>query len=97
MELYETGIQLVRQSICACTRPTPDRLVRRFVVGGQELAESGRLQHQVIPLRHTGRTAGRTPIVRNRSLVLAGHFQQMGTNGLETMTLREPWIGVECA
>ena len=49
--------------------------------------ESGRLHHQVIPLGHARGAAGRNPVVRDRILMVARHFEQMSTNSLETVTL----------
>ena len=59
------------------------------------LAEPGGLAHEVIPFRQARRPAGGNPVVCNRGRMVAGHFEQMGTNGVEAMMAGQPSIGIQ--
>jgi hypothetical protein len=59
------------------------------------LAEPGRLRNEVIPFRYARRATGGNLVVRDSGLRVAGHFEQMGTNGVEAMMAGNSCIGVE--
>jgi hypothetical protein len=53
------------------------------------------LRNEVVPFRYARGAAGGDPVVIDGSLRVAGHFQQMGTNGVEAVMAGNSCVGVE--
>ena len=53
------------------------------------------MRGQVISLGNAGGAAGCTTIERDRRRMIAGHFQKMSANRVETMVLGEPRVGIQ--
>src|SRR5260370_4878357 len=59
------------------------------------LAEPCSLGHEVIPFGDTCRASGANPVVGDGGLMVAGHFQQMGANCVQTIVAGQPVVSVE--
>jgi len=57
--------------------------------------ESGGLGGEVVPFRNARRSARRNPVVRNGGLMVAGHLQQVGADGIEAVVSSQSSIGIE--